>query len=127
MNDELKPGKGAHLVVNAEMLGFVRDTVQDIQEAYDEAGGDPTYDELPKKFFQTICKTLLSAQRGEDTLIAERAYLAEWEVASDKFGDKLIAWTRYPDGECRVTLILTKPKGSKGPELKLDIRPWIEY
>jgi hypothetical protein len=122
MNTDLKPGKGCHLVVNDAMLEFVSSALFELGEAYNEAGGDPQYDESPKQFFQAICKKLLP---GGD--LSARIPEQEWSVASDNFGDKLIAWTEYPDGECRVTLVLTKPKGSKKPELKLDIRPWIEY
>jgi hypothetical protein len=122
MNTDLKPGKGAHLVVNDEMLAFLNSALFELGEAYDECGGNEAQDEDVKGLFKAIAKKLLP---GGD-LIA-RDVEQEWSVDADNFGDKLIAWTTYPDGECRVTLVLTKPKGSRKSELKLDIRPWITY
>jgi hypothetical protein len=98
------PGKGVHLVLNEDVLGWVRDTLSEVATAYD----DEVHDADPKVVVQQLCAPMANGGAG-------------WESEKDSFGVKAIAKRPYKKGELRVTVVLTKQN-----ELKLDIREWYE-
>jgi len=99
----LKPGKGCHAVLNQGVLDFLEGAVAEIKEVY----SDQQHDADAKAILQAL------QQRPG------------WHAESDNFGKKAILATTYPDGEFRVTVVLVEKRGQQ--ELKLDLRPWIEY
>jgi hypothetical protein len=95
----LYPGKGSHLVLNEEYLGWMRSALDEVTEAYSDDLHDSAPDEVIK--------------------VLNRDY--EWESVNDKFGKKVYKKIDYKSGELRVTVVLTSKN-----ELKLDIREWYE-
>jgi hypothetical protein len=99
---DLAPGKGAHLVLNDAVLGFLSTALSDLADQY----SDEVHDKDPK----AVRNALL--EEGVPTLI--------WTGVKDSFGDKVIAEMPYKKGALRVTLVLTRQG-----ELRLDIREWF--
>lgn len=99
MGKQLFPGKGAHLVLNQEVLDFLRESLERIESGY----SDEDHDENPAGVLDEIAN-------AEDT---------PWTSSKDNFGTKLYAAMPYKEGELRVTVVLTGKN-----ELKLDIREW---
>jgi hypothetical protein len=102
------PGKGAHLVLNEQILAFVQDTLAEVRGFY----SDEAHDVDP----QAVLNGLLSLNETTD-----RGDTFSWEEEKDNFGHKVLARMPYKKGELRLTVVLTK----RG-ELKLDIREWFE-
>jgi hypothetical protein len=101
---ELGPMKGAHLVLNQEVLDFIRESLEVIAEVY----SDEIHDSDPASVVNAL------EELG-------------WGVTEDKFGYKVYnkityAVNGHETGELRVTAVL-----KKGKELALDIRVWGEY
>jgi len=95
---KLAPGKGAHLVLNAEILEFVREALTTVDKYY----SDEHHDNEPGIVI--------------DDLLTEPG----WSEEKDNFGRKAFTLMSYKEGELRVTVVHTK----RG-ELKLDIREWF--
>jgi hypothetical protein len=102
------PGKGAHLVLNESVLGFIRDALVEIEGYY----SDGAHDADP----QAVLNGLLSLNETTD-----RTDTFRWQEEDDNFGHKVFAVRPYKKGELRITVVLTKRQ-----ELKLDIREWFE-
>src|SRR5207245_2649969 len=100
LNTDLKPGKGCHAVLNTAVVEFIIRAMDELAEIYTDERHD-------------------SDAKG---VVADLARRPGWHAEKDNFGTKAILATSYPDGEFRITVVLTK----RG-ELKLDIRPWISY
>lgn len=103
MSKELKPMKGAHLVLNEQVLGFVRGALDDLTQPY----SDELHDKDPKVLIEFLSGT-------------------GWTIAKDKFGTKAYKGMTYAvngheEGELRVGVVL------RNGGLSLDIRPWGEY
>jgi hypothetical protein len=104
-DNNYKPMKGAHLVLNEKVCTFLLDSISKIDEYMD----DNQVDEDPT--------TILKALEKEG-----------WTAESDSFGQKRYTSMVYPVGpagqvgELRVTVVLTKRGG-----LNVDIRPWGNY
>jgi hypothetical protein len=96
---KLFPGKGAHLVLNDEILGYVRNALEDISTCY----SDEQHDESPS----LVVDALLESEMNT------------WTEEIDSFGRKVYTDKQYKEGELRITVVLTKRN-----ELKLDIREW---
>jgi len=97
--------KGAHLVLNEEILEFLRGSLNDVDQAYSDAQND----------------------QDPEYTIAELESWEGWTKEKDNFGTKVYAARVYPvngheAGELRVTVVLNK-KGA----LNLDIRVWGDY
>lgn len=103
---KLLPGKGAHLVLNEEINGFVLTALSDIRVCYT----DEIHDADPRL---AIARLLSGSAENELELT--------WVEENDDFGRKAIASMAYKSGELRVTVVLTKRN-----ELKLDIREWYD-
>jgi len=101
---KLYPGKGAHLVLNEEILDFVRGTLEDINGVY----SDEQHDESPALVIDGL-------------LDGEIMHENTWTEENDNFGRKAYASKHYKEGELRITVVFTK----RG-ELKLDIREWYQ-
>jgi len=98
------PGKGAHLVLNDEILAFVQEALMDIANCY----GDEIHDADPVAVINGLVD---GAGHANNTWIEEK----------DNFGHKAFTVMPYKKGELRVTIVLTKQN-----ELRLDIREWFE-
>jgi hypothetical protein len=101
---KLFPGKGAHLVLNEEILSYIQRALEDINDMYDDA----QHDESPSLVIDGL-------------LDEEATHQCDWTEENDSFGRKAYASKQYKEGELRITVVLTK----RG-ELKLDIREWFE-
>jgi hypothetical protein len=103
-NNAYKPMKGAHLILNENILEFLRGKLSQIEQFYSDEQADED------------AKAIL------DDLEA-----SGWVRVKDKFGDKAYEYIVYPvgpsngQGELRVGVALTRSG------LMLDIRPWGEY
>jgi hypothetical protein len=103
----LKPlNKGAHLVLNQELLSWVQDTLAIINDAYTDEQNDEDPTVIIKK------------------LVADQGF----EIDRDSFGLKAYLATSYyinehDPGELRITIVLPK----RTQVLMLDIRPWGNY
>lgn len=100
---KLFPGKGAHLVLNEEVLNYVRGALEDINDVY---YSDAQHDESPSLVIDAL-------------LDEELTHECEWTEEIDSFGRKAYADKQYKEGQLRITVVLTKRN-----ELKLDIREW---
>ena len=95
------PGKGAHLVLNEDVLDFVNTCVDDVKAAY----SDEKHDSDPA--------WVIAVLTDED--------LHGWTEEKDTFGRKAYRSMPYKKGELRVTVVLTKQN-----ELRFDIREWFD-
>jgi len=100
----MKPMKGAHLVLNDDILGFLQDALVEVSHAY----GDDLADDAPHEVIDALEKN-------------------GWTKEQDSFGTKVYTARVYPvngheQGELRVTVVLTKQD-----MLMLDIRVWGDY
>jgi len=105
-SSDLRPMKGAHLVMNEEVLLFIRESIGDILDNYTDAA----HDESPADVIECI-----------------EALPDRWTKVKDDFGTKVYKYMTYAvngheDGELRVTVVLKKDN-----TLSLDIRVWSEY
>jgi len=95
----LAPGKGAHLVLNEEILEFLMEALRIVNHDYTDA----LHDSEPGVVI--------------DNLVAEEG----WSEEKDNFGRKAFTHMKYKEGELRVTVVHTKRD-----ELKLDLREWFQ-
>ena len=108
--EQLRPGKGAHLPLNHEMLEFLMETITDLWNA---AGDGETED------FPTI-DTLQDNEQGMEYLQDLSNSATRWKKSKDNFGTKLHKALPWRSGEIRITVVL------KDEKLKLDIREWYD-
>jgi len=101
----LLPGKGAHIVLNEQILAFITEALEDVKKCY----SDELHDDEPI----TVLDQLM------DPTVANRA--DEWYKVKDNFGTKVFAKMPYKKGELRLTVVHTKQG-----DLKLDLREWYE-
>jgi len=106
-NKDLKPFKGAHLVLNEDILSFIYEALAEVEEFYD----DETHDMAPEKV-----TSVLGDVEG-------------WTTVKDRFGTKVYKARPYAQAgqqeqkaELRVGVVLTGKR-----ELMLDIRVWGSY
>ena len=103
-DNKYRPMKGAHLILNENILEFLIRSLKQIDTAY----SDEKADDNTKAIFDEL-------------------YQMGWEEVEDKFGRKAYEYLIYPvgpaggQGELRVTVVQTKQG------LMLDIRPWGLY
>jgi len=97
------PGKGAHLVLNEEILNFINSCVLDVKACYT----DEQHDKDPARVIAVLTD--------------EDATDKPWTKEKDNFGHKAYRSMPYKKGELRVTVVLTK----RG-ELKFDVREWYK-
>jgi hypothetical protein len=106
-NKDLKPLKGAHLVCNEDILGFIREAIQDVQDNYtDETHG-----------------------MNPELAISDLKDVVGWTSIKDRFGKKVYKARQYAQAgqqeqkaELRVGVVLNGKR-----ELMLDIRVWGTY
>jgi hypothetical protein len=108
-NDNLRPGKGAHLDLTMATLEFVHQCIEDLWNA---AGDPEEADNLD---------TLVDSGEGMQYLRDIRNSATHWVATKDDFGTKLYKKLDWQDGEIRVTVVLNK-QGA----LKLDVRYWYD-
>lgn len=95
---DLRPGKGAHLILNMKYLEHISNVMDDVADVYT----DELHDADPRAIIN---------------LLAERG----WEFEEDNFGAKVYKEIDYKTGSLRLTVVLTKQN-----ELKFDIREWYD-
>jgi hypothetical protein len=114
MASKLRPGKGAHLHLSGDTLGFFtlalsevydvlcKEGTRDLNEALDEMGAEALFKELKESVMDTEAETP-----------------QHWHYVSDNFGKKLYTSMVWKSGEYRLTVVLTD-----NGDLKLDVREW---
>jgi hypothetical protein len=102
----LKPGKGAFIPVNEEMLDWLHATFEEIWSAAGDEG------EL---------NNLIDEGKGAQFLRHVAGSAAGWRGEEDEFGSKIYKQMPWGEGAYRVTVILDKSK-----KLKIDVRQWYE-
>lgn len=113
---ELKPGKGAFLQLNQEVLEFLNECFTDMWNAAGE-GSEQGTEEQP---CEPSIDELQDSGNGMQYLKDIRSSATHWIPTQDKFGTKLHKALPWEDGEIRVTVVL------KGNALKVDIRQWYD-
>jgi predicted neutral ceramidase superfamily lipid hydrolase len=108
------PGKGAFLILNEEVLNFLREALDDVKLIYT----DDLHDTKPN----TVLTLLAAGKVEQDGEVVE---LLDWTEEKDSFAKKAYAAMPYKKGELRVTVALTKNRNTDVQELKLDIREWF--
>jgi hypothetical protein len=99
----LLPGKGGFFgILNEDIVGWLKNTLDEVRDAYEIAGGDEMHDSDPIKMLKEL--------KGLD---------ADWKYVKDDFGRKMYNAIPAGNGEYRVTVVLTNRN-----ELKVDIRSW---
>lgn len=114
----LRPGKGAHLVLTPDLLAWMNDILEHVQECY------PTAEELDAQ------DGVMTRKECKDILRQVKNNMNGWEAVTDNFGHKVFASYPWQEGEYRITVILGKPKNGEtddsNAELKLDVRYWFQ-
>lgn len=108
----LKPGKGAHLVVNEAILCFISAALDELHEA----GG-----------FNGEIDNRIDAD-DEKGILDDLLEIDGWTEIKDKFGRKVykaqpyvVTGAQEMKGELRVGAVLTRGT------LMVDIRVWLDY